>query len=162
IQSTLGVALHRIPFGPILHNVDIDFRAAYALDLPAIQPEFDVYDNDHAPVGVGGDVRGVAIQAPPLTVTDASGDDSLSTVFEGGAIRVRYDLSSVPGVTSAVSEAVRAGTTIPLHTFADPAGSGRLVALDPSVPGGVNLDPGVYMVRACATVNGRTIYSAAQ
>src|SRR5262249_33659998 len=50
--------------GNVLHNSDIDVRAAYALNpgITGLFPTFDVYDPQNAPIGVGDLTGGVALQ----------------------------------------------------------------------------------------------------
>src|SRR4029450_3481110 len=61
-------------------------------------------------ITVLGLLQGLSTQGLPLSVIDASGDDSRETVFDKGALRVSYDFSSlVPPPTSVVVELIKDG-----------------------------------------------------
>src|SRR5262249_17473632 len=63
--------------------------------VPNNHPEFGMV-NQAAPLATGGFPGGIAVQTRtfPLTVTDASGDDSLDTVMQHGALSVSFTLSA--------------------------------------------------------------------
>jgi YD repeat-containing protein len=101
---------HKDLLGNLLHNSDIDVRAAYALDLgvTGFFPEFNVYPTydknglptNQAPIGVGGSTRGVAVQDSFLRLIKPIGSsaaqpagspDALTPTFEykylGGTVK---------------------------------------------------------------------------
>ncbi len=101
----------------------------------------------------------VPAQFETFTLEDASGDDSVSTVFSRGAVRVNYQL--LDGMTtnqlSAVKiEAIGNGNTIEIANWNPNPTSNALINLA-TLPG---VSPGAYQVRAIALFqNGEQVFS---
>ncbi|MDC0935965.1 S8 family serine peptidase [Pirellulales bacterium] len=140
-----------------VRNLDIDFRAAYGLDRD--DNTFKVYDSDHAPIGLGGFVTGLAIQDHPFIVRDASGDDSPNTVFADGALRITYDLRHLgSGVTDVMLEAIQGNSTIIASMLGADHGDNFLVNLDRL--GTLVGSPGDYLFRVSGMLNGQEVSTA--
>ncbi|MGA2068563.1 MAG: CARDB domain-containing protein, partial [Thermoguttaceae bacterium] len=152
-------------------EVAIDTQAAYAFFSTTNGYQFQVYDTTHEPVALGGEAQGVAVEGYPLSVVDASGDDSPETVLADGALRVNYDFSGAAGtVTRVTLQLLQNGTVAGTlggsngnNYYVTPSLVDGLLNLDPTAS---QLTPGNYWVRAAATVTGpggtTTIYSATQ
>jgi YD repeat-containing protein len=155
------------PKGNQQPKVAIDTQAAYAVVSPATGVYvFQVYDPAHAPLALGGGAQGVAAEGYPLSVVDASGDDSPQTVFYDGALSISYDFSGASGtVTNVAVQLLQDGRVVgTLKSFTTPSLANYLLNLDPS---SARLRKGSYFVRADATIapaSGatRTISSALQ
>src|SRR5262249_26061166 len=94
---------HVDPDGNVLHNPAIDTQAAFAQDTTqGLTIRFKVYKDDQAPLVLGGLPRALGTMNFPLTVSDASGDDTPRTVFQKGALRISYDFSEAAGSLSRV------------------------------------------------------------
>ena len=99
--------LHVDGDGIVQHNLAIDAEAAFGqINTSGKTVIFGVYNDQHRPLSIGGLPRGLASTAFPLSVTDASGDDTPQTVFQQGAVRVSYDFASVTGSLTLVQIAV--------------------------------------------------------
>jgi len=104
-----------------------------------------------------------ATQNPEFTsvsITDASGDNSANTVFEGGAIRFSYNLANTANLSNVRLEAVRNGSVVAnLGTWNSASLSNQLVNL----ANFSNLTGGDYQIRAVArTTSGQEVISPAQ
>jgi hypothetical protein len=134
-------------------EIAIDTQAAYAdISIATGDFAFEVYNSGHAPLAMGGGAQGIAVEGYPLSVVDASGDDSPETVLDDGALNVSYDFSSAAGtVTNVAVNLMENGTVI--ATLATPQGSAilsnYLLDLDPL---SAQLIPGDYLVQAVATI----------
>ncbi|HAZ46521.1 MAG TPA: serine protease [Cyanobacteria bacterium UBA11369] len=95
-----------------------------------------------------------------FSVTDASGDNSLDTVFSGGAIRVSYELANGESVSKVDLEVVEFDSIVgSLGSWTANKLSNNLINL----ANFSNLSEGEYLVRAIATTtSGQKIFSTFQ
>jgi hypothetical protein len=119
--------------------------------------QWDTYDRD--PLRITPYTG--STQFSEFSVADASGDETAATVFQGGALRLNYNLlvSAGSALANLTLEAVRSGSVATLATFAAANASNVLVNLANLA----NFTGGEYQVRAKAVLsNGSTIYSPSQ
>jgi hypothetical protein len=108
-------------------------------------------------------INTTATQNPEFTsfsVTDASGDNTANTVFEGGAIRFSYNLANTANLFNVRLEAVKNGSVVAnLGSWNSASLSNQLVNL----ANFSNLTGGDYEIRAVArTTSGQEVISPAQ
>ena len=101
----------------------------------------------------------VPAQFETFTLEDASGDDSASTVFDRGAVRVNYQLlneATANQLTTVKLEAIGNGNTIELANWNANTKTNALINLSTLS----SLLPGAYQVRAIALFqNGTQVFS---
>ncbi|MGA2035933.1 MAG: putative Ig domain-containing protein, partial [Thermoguttaceae bacterium] len=149
----------------------IDAQAAYADFQSGGSFGFQVYNQSHAPVALGGGAEGVAVEGYPLSVVDASGDDSPQTVLSDGALSISYDFRGVAGTVTSVAVQLTprlGGATVTLGNYTStPAASvatliNSLLNLDaPKSPTkSATFSAGNYFVQAVATLSDGTTVSS--
>ncbi|MEG4995347.1 SBBP repeat-containing protein, partial [Microcoleus sp. B4-C5] len=99
-------------------------------------------------------------QFTSFSVTDASGDNTANTVFQGGALRFSYNLANTANLSNVRLEAVKNGSVVAnLGTWNSASVSSQLVNLANLS----NLTGGDYQIRAVArTTSGQEVISPAQ
>ncbi|HND53813.1 MAG TPA: DUF58 domain-containing protein, partial [Pirellulaceae bacterium] len=79
--------------------------------IPNNRPEFGVV-NEGAPIATSGSPGGIAMQTKrfPFTAVDASGDDSPTTVFQHGVVKINYQLPT-SGVGATINHVALVATS---------------------------------------------------
>lgn len=94
-----------------------------------------------------------------FSITDASGDNTPSTAFQGGAIRLSYSVQNVASLSGVRLEALRNGSVVStLGTWTGASLTNTLINLASFS----TLTAGDYQFRAVASTPGQDYYSTAQ
>jgi serine protease len=102
---------------------------------------------------------GSNISFTSFKVEDASSDNTLNTVFQGGAIHFGYNILNATGLSSVRLEAVRNGSAVSLGSWSGAAVSNALINLASFT----SLVGGEYQFRAVArATSGQEFFSTAQ